>query len=111
MPLSSLPSILENPRTSLAETWVRVVTNDNAQILKDRVLKKPYGWIFCYQSAEFIATGNPLHALAGNAPIIIDRCDGEIRVMGTARPLSEYIAKYESSLPKARLAMGVPNEP
>jgi len=96
---------------ALAETWLRIVTNDNAQILKDRVLKKPYGWIFCYQSSQYLATGDISQALAGNAPIIVDRCDGEIRVTGTARPLSEYIAKYESSLPKARLEMAVPNEP
>jgi hypothetical protein len=54
---------------------------------------------------------SPSDALAGNAPIIVDRVDGEIRITGTARGLSEYVAQYESSLPKARLEMAEPNEP
>jgi hypothetical protein len=95
----------------LAETWIRVVVGDSAQLLKDRVLKKPYGWIFCYQSSAYLASGDMSQALAGNAPIIVDRIDGEIRVTGTARPLREYLAKYESSLPEARLQMTLPPEP
>jgi hypothetical protein len=96
---------------TLAETWVRVCCGDGVQIIADKVTKKPYGWIFFYQSSEFIASGDHRNALAGNAPIIVDRVDGEVRVTGTAKPLSDYLAKYEATLPKARLEMSLPSEP
>jgi Immunity protein 35 len=32
------------------------------------VVEKPYGWIFSYQSKEFLKSRNPMRALAGNAP-------------------------------------------
>jgi hypothetical protein len=96
---------------TLAETWVRVRCGDGIQIIGDETIKKPYGWIFFYQSSAFLESGDHRHALAGNAPIIIDRIDGEVRVTGTAKPLSEYLAKYEATLPKARLEMSLPSEP
>ena len=66
---------------------------------------------FFYQSLAYLASGNFRDMLAGNAPIIVDRFDGEIRVTGTGRPVSEYLELYESSLPKARLEMSLPHEP
>jgi len=38
-------------------------------------------------------------------PIIVDRINGEIRVTGTAKPIEEYLAEYEATLPAARLQM------
>ena len=42
-------------------------------------------------------TGHSSDQLAGNAPIIVDRSDGSVHVMGTAKPLQHYIAAYEAS--------------
>ena len=67
----------------LAETWVRVIGGDKFVIVKEYTLKRPYGWVFFYQSRDYLASGNWLDALYGNAPIIVDRVDGEIRVTGT----------------------------
>lgn len=95
----------------LAETWCRVLCGDGVQIIIDKVMKKPYGWIFFYQHTSFLASDDYHHALAGNAPIIIDRVNGEIRVTGTSKPLNEYLADYEATIPKARLELSLPNEP
>lgn len=100
-----------NQALALAETWVRILVGEGVQVLKDQVLKKPYGWIFFYQSSAFLKSGDYNDALAGNAPIIVDRLNGEIHVTGTGRPLDEYLAEYESSLPKACLEMALPSEP
>jgi hypothetical protein len=99
-----------NQALTLAETWIRVLMGDGVQILKDQVLKKPYGWVFFYQSKKFLA-GDDLEQLAGNTPILVDRINGEIRVTDTARPLNQYLADYEALLPKARLELSLPNEP
>ena len=66
---------------------------------------KPYGWVFFYQSSEFLRSRKAEHQLAGNSPILIDRINGELRVFGTARPIADYLEEYESSIPQSRLEM------
>jgi hypothetical protein len=43
--------------------------------------------------------------MAGNAPIIFDRIDGELRITGTAHDIDHYLIEYEATLPEARLTM------
>jgi hypothetical protein len=86
----------------LAATWVRITSDDRLAIIRNRTLAKPYGWIFFYGSRDRD------ERIAGNAPIIVDRIDGEIRVTGTAQSLDTYLRQYEATLPPARLQMSVP---
>ncbi len=53
------------------------------------------GWFFCFQSREYIEHGDPSAQLAGNAPFIIDKDNGELYVLGTAQPLMAYLQEYE----------------
>jgi len=92
----------------LADTYVDVTTRGGGAVTK--ALAKPYGWVFFYNNREFIETGNPRKRYAGNAPIIVDRFDGELRVTGTGGPLEGYLAEYEATLPSARLQFE-PEEP
>lgn len=55
-----------------------------------------FGWVFFYQSRLHLETGALRHALAGNAPLIVDRDSGDIVTTGTAHPIEYYIAEYES---------------
>ncbi|TNF80351.1 hypothetical protein FGE05_21530 [Pseudomonas sp. ICMP22404] len=52
------------------------------------------GWYFCYQSKEFLETGELSAQLAGNAPFLIDKNSGELHVLGTAKPLESYLEDY-----------------
>lgn len=54
----------------------------------------PEGWYFCYQSKEFLETGELSAQLAGNAPFLIDRQSGELHVLGTAKPVESYLEYY-----------------
>ena len=87
----------------LAETWVLLNCAGVAEIVEDSTLKKPYGWVFFYRGKDQL--------LAGNAPIIVDRIKGELRVTGTARPIDEYLAEFEASIPPVWLTMTLPSEP
>jgi len=58
------------------------------------VREESFGWIFFYQSKEFIDTGNFSTMLAGNAPFIIDRDSENLCVLGTAHPVDFYIRDY-----------------
>lgn len=61
------------------------------------------GWYFCYQAKEFLETGDFSARLAGNGPFLIDRDSGELVVLGTARPLEEYLNDYVEQK-RARMA-------
>jgi hypothetical protein len=95
----------------LAETWVRVVTGDKCIILKEHTMKRPYGWVFFYQSRAYIVSGDSKHMVGGNAPILVERINGEIRVTGTGDPLEKYLQRYEATIAPARMQLSMPTEP
>jgi hypothetical protein len=88
---------------ALATAWVDILLEGQACIVREATIAKPYGWIFFYQSKQYIETGDFSAQLLGNAPIIIDRTTSEIRVTGTRLPLEHYLAEYEQILPSAAL--------
>ncbi len=53
-----------------------------------------FGWVFFYNTKEFAESNDYKHALAGNAPLIVDRADGQMYITGTAGPLNHYIEEY-----------------
>jgi hypothetical protein len=57
---------------ALATAWVEILCEGRARILPELTIAKPYGWIFFYQSNEFLDNGTQSAHLAGNAPIIVD---------------------------------------
>ncbi len=67
-------------------------------ILEDSTIEREWGWVFFYQSAQYLETGNPKDQLAGNAPYIVNRQTGELVATGTAWPIEKYIEDYETRL-------------
>lgn len=55
---------------------------------------KRYGWILFFNTREYIETGDFLHALGGNGPIIVMH-DGTIHRFGTAKAAETTIADFE----------------
>ncbi len=92
----------ENAKT-LAQTWISLNCSVECEILDEETIFKPYGWVFFYQSKSYLETQNFSEQLLGNAPILIERFDGELRVFGTAQPVEEYILEYEKTIPQAKL--------
>ena len=68
---------------------------DALVILDDRTIEKPYGWIFFYNSREFVETGDFLHALGGNGPVVFEAATGEIHQLQTAREPIVEIRRFE----------------
>ena len=64
------------------------------QILAECTEEYDFGWVFYYDSARFIETGDSREALAGNAPLIIDKESGELVVTGTAHDTAYYVDNY-----------------
>src|SRR6185369_13477205 len=80
---SALPENQQRPKHQLA-------------IVEER--EYDFGWVIFYNSKEFVDSGDHLHALGGNAPLIVDRRDGELYVTGTAEDLDYYLEEYRNGM-------------
>jgi len=89
----------------IAEAWVSIVTDDKSTVDRRRVDVKPYGWLFYWNSKQYLANPeeNGAHALVGNVAILVERANGELLV--TSPWLDAWLEKYEASIPPARLQM------
>ena len=67
-------------------------------ILDNETIEKKWGWVFFYNTENYLKTGDFYEALAGNAPCIVNRYTGELFETGTAYDIEEYINEYESKL-------------
>ncbi len=64
-------------------------------IVQDETIRKDWGWVFFYTSKKWRETGNLNFAIAGNAPLLIEKNTGNVLVTGTARNTEYYIKNYE----------------
>lgn len=71
---------------------------ERIEILGESTIEREWGWIFFYQSSEYLRTQDPAAMLAGNAPVIVNRETGELTITGTAWPVEKYIEDYETRL-------------
>jgi hypothetical protein len=72
-------------------------SNIKLSLFEDEVLIFEYGWVFFYQSEEFVRTGNLNALVGGNAPILIDKTDGTAHVTGTGKDITYYVDEYCAS--------------
>jgi Immunity protein 35 len=68
-------------------------------LLDDFTRELDFGWLFFYTSRLYRDTGDSQYALAGNAPLIVDRRDGTLHTTGTAHPIEHYIDRYRRERP------------
>ncbi|MBL7801295.1 MAG: hypothetical protein JNL95_11260 [Chitinophagales bacterium] len=70
-------------------------SNDSLIIVDELTIEKPYAWIFTYTSILWLETKDDKYAIAGNAPIIIDKQTGKQTSYSTAYDMTSIIDKYE----------------
>jgi hypothetical protein len=88
----------------IAEAWVRVTSHGAAAIWREKTIAMPYGWVFFYNAPEFIENPeNHTASLVGNVPILVERVNGDVRVLGVR--YKEVLAALEAQMPPARLQM------
>jgi len=68
--------------------------NVKLQILEDQIEEHEFGWVFHYNTARPIETGDVLDGMVGNAPLIVDRHTDQLLVTGTARETGYYVNNY-----------------
>lgn len=66
-------------------------------ILDEHTREEDFGWVFFYESAAYLESGEFRDRLAGNAPLVVLRDSGELHVTGTALPIESYLEKFRVS--------------
>jgi len=89
----------------LAKAWIEIRTSSRAVLMPEHTITKLYGWVFYYQSREFVEKRERSKMLLGNGPIIIDRVTGDIRSMTSAQRIEDFLSLYESSIPESRMKL------
>ncbi len=59
------------------------IPNLELALLEEQTIETEFGWVLFYTSSSYLGTGNIRDALAGNAPLIVDRAAGSLHVTGT----------------------------
>ncbi|MCL2914281.1 YrhB family protein [Shewanella corallii] len=71
--------------------------NDRYIVLDDSTISKEWGWVYFYTSEKWHTTGELQFAVAGNAPLIVEKHTGNLLVTGTAKSIEHYINEYEAT--------------
>lgn len=88
-------SSLEEARDAILSYFMDSGFNENIVIVDSLTVEKPYGWIFFYNTKEYLETGDFLYALLGNGPLVIERKTGKIVALPSASSPEESIQQYE----------------
>lgn len=81
----------------IAATDTELPPEDELIVVDEATIERPYGWVFFYKSKLWQKTQNISYALAGNAPLLIDRRTGAAYFLGTAQPIEIYLRAFEES--------------
>ena len=66
-------------------------------LLADDTIESSCGWVFFFNSKEFVRTRSLKHTLVGNGPLFVDKNTGAVVQFGTAYPVDDYIDYYEKT--------------
>ena len=70
-------------------------SDDQIILVDEATIERPWGWVFFHSSKKWIETQDIHYAMAGNAPILVERASGRLLTLGTAKPVERYIEAYE----------------
>ena len=63
-------------------------------LIDDKTQEFEAGWVYYYQSAQYIHSGDPQDGLLGNAPLFVPRNGAAPQVISYHRPPAESIAAF-----------------
>ena len=85
-----------NAAVSLAQERIDQLAQaagDQFEILSDSTKDTEQGWVFFFNTADFVRTGNPSFALAGNGPILVTR-EGVVYELPSAIPWEDAVKQF-----------------
>jgi hypothetical protein len=79
----------------IASVGLDLPAGDLLVLAEEATIERLWGWVFFYTSKLWNETHDFQYAIAGNAPILIERATGKLHDLGTALSVENYIAAYE----------------
>ncbi|WP_212002835.1 YrhB domain-containing protein [Chitinophaga sp. HK235] len=70
-----------------------LVSREELVIMDEYTIEFEYGWAFFYQTKKFVETGDIFDGIGGGA-LIVNKFDGSVFEIGSARSAEEYIDEY-----------------
>jgi hypothetical protein len=70
---------------------------DELVVFEEATIEKTWGWVFFYGSRMWRETHEIKYAIAGNAPVLVEKDTGKLIPTGTARRTEHYIERYEQT--------------
>jgi hypothetical protein len=92
MTQSSKKEARESAARLLEETFPEEV--GDYVFLEEETGVRDFGWVFFYESREYVVSGDASRKLIGNAPIVVTH-SGKAYLTGTAMPVDAYIAEMK----------------
>jgi hypothetical protein len=89
---------------NVAREWLQRRCQDRAILDLRYMMQKPYGWIFFYNSPEFVHRGDRRACLSGNGPVVVNRFDGKLTLLSSAN-WTGALKSYEANLPASQLTL------
>ena len=74
-----------------------LIAGDQFELLPNETKEIEQGWIFFFNSVDFVRTRDPMYALAGNAPIFITR-GGVVHELTSANPWENEVKRILKKL-------------
>jgi hypothetical protein len=74
------------------------IEDDEPVIMDEDTMEEDFGWVFFYESRNFLDTKIYTYFLTDNAPIIVNKYDGSTHLTGTYGDIEDYIEEYRKEL-------------
>ena len=62
-------------------------------IIDDETREEPWCWVFLYNSAAYVETGDFRYALAGDGPIVVEKDTDKVHRLSSASPIEDQLAE------------------
>lgn len=89
-----MPSLNRETAISLARERIDRLqaAGDQFEILFDSTMEFEQGWLFFFNTADFVRTRNLVYSLAGNGPILVTR-EGVVHELPSAIPWEDAVKR------------------
>ena len=84
----------DTAKNMFAKYLINLGNEINIELKLHSIQTEDFGWIFFYNSKEFLENHNTSYALGGNCPILIEAATGEMLHIPTNDATENFIQEY-----------------
>lgn len=93
--LPSLPVTREVAADIAQGAITRLKHGAHLALLPERIIEKEWGWVFHFNTRQFVETRDPQALLPGCGPLVVERTDGAYTFLSTSMAPDVALEMYE----------------